>query len=190
MIYIGQTKNSIAQRFRQHTADSKRFNSRICNAIRKYGKENFIIEELYSNDSITSEELDAVEFYLIKYYCSKNRNVGYNIKDGGNSVPMTQETKDKISIKNKGRKCSEDELKVRKLKHIDRYSEEKVEEIRLANSKSNLGGKNPRAIKILHIESNEEFACIKDAANKYNINKATLNWQLKNNKTSEFKYLN
>jgi group I intron endonuclease len=187
-IYIGQTSKTIKRRLQLHINDSKRSNTRLSNSIKKYGGFNFIIEELFNGD-LTRTEADEIETYYIKYYASQHRDIGYNIKNGGNSVPMTQATKDKISIKNKGRKCSEKELNVRKLKYVDRYSKNKLEEIRVNNSLSKSGGKNPRAIKIINIETGEIFDCIKHAAINYNIKKATLSWQLKNNKSKIFRYL-
>lgn len=187
-IYIGQTKYSLSKRFSGHVSDSKRSNTRLSNAIRKYGSCNFIIQELNSG-KWNNLETDNWEKFYIKLFDSTNRNIGYNIKDGGNSVKMTEETKKKISEKNKGRKCSENELQIRKMKHKDRYSLEKLEEIRIANSNSKIGSKNARALKIINLETKEVFGCIKEAAIKYNLNKGTLCWQLRHNKCKLFKYI-
>ena len=46
-------------------------------AIRKYGKENFIIEKIDESDN--QEDLDEKEFYWINYYNSVNN--GYNTKN-------------------------------------------------------------------------------------------------------------
>lgn len=188
-IYIGQTRKTLQRRWDGHVADSKRCNYRLSNAIEKYGVENFKIE-IITQGEFNKALRDSLETHYIRLYNSKHRNIGYNIKDGGDSVDMSQETKDKISAKNKGRKVTENELKIRKQKHIDRYTPEKVEEIRKNSSIVHKGGNNSRALKIVNLETGEIFNCIKDAGFKYNINKITLRWQLRNNKCKAFKYLN
>ena len=187
-IYIGQTKNVLSKRWLGHISDSKRHNTKLCNAIRKYGADNFIIEELNSGEW-NNIEADNWEKFYIKLFDSKNRKIGYNIKDGGNSVKMTEETKKKISEKNKGRKCSEKELKVRRLKHTDRYNNDDLERIRKSNSKAKSGGKNNKALEILNIETGIFYECIKYAAEAFNINRNTLAWQLRNNKSNNFIYI-
>lgn len=80
-MYIGQTKN-VKTRWRSngiHYAGSPH----IYNAILKYGWDNFIKEVMY--DNLTSEEADIIEIDCIKYYNTRDRNIGYNIASGGNS---------------------------------------------------------------------------------------------------------
>jgi group I intron endonuclease len=61
--YIGQTSRSLEERFREHII--QRDNCRgISGAIRKYGKENFKIEQIDTASSI--EELNEREIYWIK----------------------------------------------------------------------------------------------------------------------------
>lgn len=78
-VYIGQTINSLKQRFHRH------INSGGCkylhNAILRYGKENFVIEEI---ERISQDKLDEREIYWIKYYNSTDKKFGYNIYPGGN----------------------------------------------------------------------------------------------------------
>ena len=78
-VYIGQTINSLKQRFHKH------INSEGCkylhNAILKHGKENFVIEEI---ERVSQDKLDEREIYWIKYYNSTDRKFGYNIYPGGN----------------------------------------------------------------------------------------------------------
>lgn len=77
-IYIGQTINTLKHRFNQHINRSSR--TKIHNAIVKYGKENFIIEEI---EKLPKNLLDEREIYWIDYFDSTNRTVGYNILKGG-----------------------------------------------------------------------------------------------------------
>lgn len=109
-IYIGQTIESIEKRWKRHTWKSTQNRNAmiITDAIVKYGKENFIIEEIDTADSI--EELNYKEEYYIKYYNCISPN-GYNIKYGGNNKRLSEETKLKISISNKGKKISEETRK-------------------------------------------------------------------------------
>jgi group I intron endonuclease len=83
-IYIGITTNTLAVRRRGHKASSKssRYkNVHLYNAIRKYGFDNFIFEELaYCFDL---ESLNNTEIMLIKFFNSTNPEVGYNLASGG-----------------------------------------------------------------------------------------------------------
>ena len=64
-LYIGQTINSIKKRFRKHLGQINSQNqcSALYSAIRKYGKENFIITEIVSGD-FTKDELNNLEIFL------------------------------------------------------------------------------------------------------------------------------
>ena len=80
-IYIGQTIKTINLRWQRHYTDalSNRTNTKFAKAIRKYGKDNFIIEEIDTAQS--KEELNQKEIYWINYYNSILE--GYNSVDGG-----------------------------------------------------------------------------------------------------------
>lgn len=80
-VYIGQTINDIETRWKRHCNDAltNRIDTKFSRAIRKYGPDNFIVEQL---DSATSKkELDEKEKYWIKEYNSTI--LGYNCTDGG-----------------------------------------------------------------------------------------------------------
>lgn len=57
-VYIGQTIRGIQERFARHIKDamSNRLDTHFARAIRKYGPENFIIEEIDTAE--TQEELN------------------------------------------------------------------------------------------------------------------------------------
>ena len=87
-VYIGQTIRPIEQRFHRHINDAMNniLDTHFARAIRKYGKDNFIIEEIDS--AKTQNELNKKEQYWIQYYNSVNN--GYNETDainkcGGNT---------------------------------------------------------------------------------------------------------
>lgn len=102
-IYIGQTSGSIKSRWQKHCCFS---NSKpgIGAAIKKHGKENFIIKEIGGANS--QSELDYKEWLLIHNNNSLAPN-GYNLREGGNSRgKVTKITKQKISKAHTGRKHS------------------------------------------------------------------------------------
>lgn len=83
-IYIGQTIKSLARRFYQHCYMSEykenptTYNTQLSQAIRKYGKEHFSIEQI---EECNLECLDEREQYWINYYQSYQN--GYNATTGG-----------------------------------------------------------------------------------------------------------
>ena len=79
--YIGKTKLSLKQRWKNHIKSVRRNNpSHLHRAIRLYGIENFIITEV--EQCITSI-LDKKEKYWIEAYKSNNILYGYNMTSGG-----------------------------------------------------------------------------------------------------------
>ena len=81
-VYIGQTSRTIQARFQQHINSAKRGDTEgmiIYNAIRKYGAENFYVEEV---ECVEIDSLNEREKYWINYYNSLRPN-GYNIREGG-----------------------------------------------------------------------------------------------------------
>ena len=66
-IYIGKTIKTIEERFKRHIYDSRRNNSYFYNAIKKYGIENFIIEEI---ENVDNSKLNEREKYWISFYNS------------------------------------------------------------------------------------------------------------------------
>lgn len=83
-IYIGQTRVSEPVRWQQHVwhanNDPKGDCILLCNAIKKYGKDNFsrVILEKCDNNILNDREK-----YWIRYYNSSNRDIGYNVEIGG-----------------------------------------------------------------------------------------------------------
>ena len=98
MIYIGQTIQTLEDRWRQH-----RKKSSTClylkRGFEKYGIDNFIFEMICS---CNNEELDKLEIHYMNEFNSIVPN-GYNLREGGNSGRHNEETKKKISEALKGR---------------------------------------------------------------------------------------
>lgn len=191
-IYIGKTNNPIA-RWKRHNkiaeggpikcAKSFYF---IHAAICKYGKENFtfdIIEEFDNEDNCYKAE----EFY-INSLMSTDRNIGYNISNGGNGVmtnkPVSLETRKKISIAQKGIK------KIKKSYFIS----DKSRKLMSFNSKNNknLVSKSDK-INIIDLFNTGEYTK-KQIAEKFNLKFETIrfiiNYYKNGFKTEEEKKIN
>lgn len=94
-IYIGQTSRTIQYRWEQHIRNSRKKNNleyknKFHRALRKYGKDNFKIEELISAVTRTEKQLKESLNFLESYYiqefdCYKH---GYNSSWGGDFNPM------------------------------------------------------------------------------------------------------
>lgn len=98
--YVGQTIRSLKERWAEHckkTSDC----SAIIRAIQKYGKENFTIQTIYTAVSI--EELNKKEQEFIKEFNTFKPN-GYNLTTGGLNYLRSDETKQKFSDVQKGKK--------------------------------------------------------------------------------------
>ncbi len=81
-VYIGQTSQSVRERFNQHMKPSTqkaRGTYKLYNAIRKYGKDKFMVETLETG--IPEREIDRKEEEYIKKYDSYFN--GYNSTTGG-----------------------------------------------------------------------------------------------------------
>ena len=111
-------------------------------AIDKYGWDNFEHEVLFEN--IQKEEAKEIEMELILKYKTKNKNLGYNLTDGGEGstgVVITEETRQKLIESHLGQvtwnkgmkglyKQSEDVVK----SHLDKWkSEEYINKQTLAH---------------------------------------------------------
>ena len=93
-IYIGQTIRPVEQRFHRHINDALNniLNTHFARAIRKYGKDNFVVEII--DTAQTQDELNQKERYWIQYYNSVQE--GYNETDaiskcGGNTYQSKTE---------------------------------------------------------------------------------------------------
>lgn len=102
-IYIGQTITSLKSRWSSHVSSAKCNKPwAICSAIRKYGKDNFIIVKIDSANC--KDDLNALE---IKYI--KELSPQYNICAGGGGLGSpSDEVRAKISLATKGKKKSKE----------------------------------------------------------------------------------
>lgn len=122
-VYIGQTIRPIKKRFQRHISDSKNniLDTHFARAIRTYGEENFVIEEI--DQAKTQDELNIKEQYWIHYYDSVLN--GYNETDaiskcGGNTYKSkTQEEMEVIKEKIRKTKIGAKNPVARKIKRIN-----------------------------------------------------------------------
>lgn len=81
-VYIGQTRTSVAQRWKEHLRHAKYGDQVINRAMRKYGVDKFYIETLEICDISI---LDYRETYYIELYDSTDKSKGYNVSIGGST---------------------------------------------------------------------------------------------------------
>ena len=80
-IYIGQTRYTIQKRWTEHCSVYNKLDYPLYKAMRKYGQDNFIIEEI---EQISDELLNEREIYWIDFYHSyASLGYGYNVTLGG-----------------------------------------------------------------------------------------------------------
>lgn len=108
--YVGQTVQTLHNRWKGHTCDAKRYRGplHLVHALRKYGVANFRMESLCECES--REEMDFLEIFCIELLKTK-APFGYNLTDGGDGTkgtPITEEQRRKISHTLIGRKASEE----------------------------------------------------------------------------------
>lgn len=103
-IYIGQTINSVQQRWNRHCSDALNnvIDTHFARAIRKYGADNFMVEIL-DDTAKSQEELTLKEFQYIQQFNSIEN--GYNetnaaFKSGGNTY-LSKSSQEMKIIKNK-----------------------------------------------------------------------------------------
>lgn len=98
-IYIGKTERTVKSRWKNHISNAKKgWPQYLYNAIRKYGKESFIIESMSEHE--TQEELCLAEMATIQLYHSNDPKIGYNMTDGGEGVcglKWSEESRQKLS---------------------------------------------------------------------------------------------
>ncbi len=124
--YIGITKNKVKERWKNGRGYERQL---FYNAILKYGWDNIQHIILYQN--LTREEAEQKEIELIKRYNTRNRKYGYNLDGGGNvNREVSEETREKISLKKRGVKHSPESIEKQRMKVLGKkWSEETREKI-------------------------------------------------------------
>ena len=199
--YIGRTLYE-TRRKAYHLFKSKSGDTKFYCAIRKYGWEKFIYGVISEFDVDLLNEMET--FYIQSYDTFKS---GYNSTlggDGNQGYKLTEETKKKISIKNKGRILNEEhKAKISKASKGRKFSKDIVEKrnntrrknnpewhskqmrekMSLVMMKKNLGGNNPRYGKRHTEETKKKIS--ESVKNRQNNNKGKKWWNNgQNNKIS------
>lgn len=109
-VYVGQTWMTCEERMGRN-GNNYCGSSYLYSAIQKHGYENFQYEILA--ECIDQSVADWLESYCIDYYDSMNRDVGYNLKEGGSAGKHCEATKLKISETMKNKIWSSEALEAR-----------------------------------------------------------------------------
>ena len=120
-VYIGQTisKNGFKGRYQysgqgieriyryhEYQKEKNRFhNNLLYNSIKKYGVNNFKVDEIF-DIAFSKEELDIKEKTYINLYNSIDN--GYNFRDGGANGKFSEKSIKKMKISSFGKKASKE----------------------------------------------------------------------------------
>ena len=178
-IYIGLTTRTAIHRFRKHKSMLSRVGcSALYSAMRKHGKQNFIIETLYVSE--IKKELMRYEQFFICWYGSLSPR-GYNLTTGGENCIVADEIKEKQSKALKGRvvdwndKISEG---VKKLWDDPEYRKKQTLQRHQKRGKYREGIIRLKLRKILDIESikkeYEDYHIVTEICRKHGISMPTL----------------
>lgn len=88
-VYIGQTRTSVKQRWKEHLRHAQYGDQVINRAMKKYGVDKFYIETLEICDT---NVLDYREMFYIDLYDSTDKSKGYNVSIGGNTPRFKRKT--------------------------------------------------------------------------------------------------
>jgi group I intron endonuclease len=151
-VYIGQTKQSLQKRWNNHCCKNSHC-SILHSAIKKYGAENFTVEQI--DVACSKEELDKKEIFWIAQFNSVAPN-GYNISSGGNG--------------NRGHKPTAETLAKRSASlkgiHMGDENPAKREDVRKKMSeaaKHRIGELSSRGKRVACIETGKVFPTAKEA---------------------------
>ena len=88
-VYIGQTRTSVEQRWKEHLRHAQYGDQLINRAMKKYGIDKFYIETL---EICSIEVLNYREMYYIDLFDSTDKSKGYNVSIGGNTPRFKRKT--------------------------------------------------------------------------------------------------
>ena len=171
-VYIGQTKLSLDQRWRIHYSKDSGC-SALKDAIIEFGKEKFSIEQIdYASNEYEGTEK---ENYWINFYNSKVPT-GYNIKKGSIKLPYSEESKIKMrknhadfkgcNNPNFNKKLS-DETKLK----ISIANKGRVHSV---EAKESMKKNNPKRKIVINLDTGEQFNSSRDAEAYYKFAHGTI----------------
>lgn len=174
-VYIGITSTDVRRRWSNGHGYGR--NVYFTSAINKYGWENFNHEILFEN--LTKEEAEQKEIELIAFYKSDQREFGYNIDRGGNSIgKVSDETKRKQSEAKKGEKhhnYGKNLPKETRNKIGDGLRGRKLsDETKRKLSEANRVGQLYKSKKVMCIETNCEYLSLRSASRETGIEHSSI----------------
>lgn len=98
-VYIGQTVN-FNLRMKEYKGLKCKTQPLIYNALKKHRVENFLYEII--DTGVSKEDLNELECYHMSLSDSRNKEYGYNTREGGSFGKHSEETKRKMSESAKG----------------------------------------------------------------------------------------
>lgn len=130
-MYIYKTTNLVNGRIYigQHAGKKKNYLGSgviLTRAIKKYGKDKFKTEII--EECSTLEELAEREKYWIKYFGSRDRNIGYNITLGGEQTDMIKKKREPNRYTRKN--YTKEEWSRNHSRQYIHFSEEEAEKVR------------------------------------------------------------
>jgi len=199
-VYIGITSRGLERRHKEHLMEVDRASRNLpfYNALRKYGEENFELEQIDTADSY-DELLEKEKFYIKLYnsFVDSLDSNGYNATIGGDGIVgldrsgeknsfygknHTKETRKRMSVLKRkwiienghtrtGAKLSEETKRLIGQAHKGKTISEKQ---RKEQSKKMSGHKHPNSLKVKCITTGEVFNYMGEACEKYGIDRSNL----------------
>lgn len=155
-VYIGITRQSVEDRWKSGRNYAKC--TSVYRAIQKYGWDNIKHEVVKVVE--TKEEAERLEKLFIFKYGSNDPRFGYNLTSGGNAkYCLSQESKEKISKKNKDRWENDVKRKTDASERMAKRMEDQCykQKILLALKNSNNGRKPKEKGKIVQLSKDGVF---------------------------------
>jgi group I intron endonuclease len=186
--YVGQTVQPLENRWVRHYSGKGQGCSAIKSAIKKYGKENFLVEEIYKAESLT--DLNEKESEFINKFNTLAPN-GYNLTTGGERPRFTEESKRKNSESqmgkipwNKGLTATQDD-RLNKQKRFGskhhNFGKPTSEKQKSAVSSSAKKNAEKRKIKVFCHENGITYSSITEAARSLGLNTGSISSVLSGN---------
>lgn len=203
--YVGQTRQGLASRMYEYSREAGvrlDMNRPIVDAIRKYGLNSFVFEEIDRADS--EEEMDYMERYWIAFYKTSNRKYGYNVQLGGQQRPKAKHRMQKgircietgevfvsmaeaarvrnispaaltLHLKGKNKSCNGHHWEWTYNPGAQIYStSEAVKNVFKATSDRQRKSNNRTLASVQCVETGETFVSMTEAAKKYGIDKRSI----------------
>ena len=150
-IYIGQSVDIENRKGRYNKLECNR-QPKLYNSFVKYGFDAHKFEIIHE---CTEPELNELEKYYIKLFNTFDTKYGLNLTSGGDHTTLSEETRNKISESNKGKKLTEKhKLIIGESKRGNKYwvgrkhSDETKEKLRIINTGKKLSEEHKQKISV------------------------------------------